>query len=84
MATLVALCQQTWTLELDLWPEGRESKVRDTSDISELSPSSEPEQEGRYEELTCHTLMSSHHLPLMDFKLRYLFDGVSIPRSLAN
>ena len=80
IATLVARCQQTWTLELDLWPEGRESNVRDTSDISELSPSSEPGQED--ERLT--KTVTSHYLPLIDFKLRYLFDGVSIPRSLAN
>ena len=54
MATLVALCQQTWTLELDLWPEGRESKVLETSVISEFSPSSEPEQAGEYQALTSH------------------------------
>ena len=61
MATLVALCQQTWTLELDLWPEGRESKVLETSDISEFSPSSEPEQAGEYQALTSHRPAPTYH-----------------------
>ena len=81
MATLVARCQHTWTELLDLWPLGLVSRVLLPSLISEWGNTWSSETGNR---IIIPERSRPSSDPLIDFKLKYLLVGESIPRSLAN